>query len=194
MLSWTVVDFPPRRGMRALVVYESMFGNTRHVAEAVARGLGPADAVRTVPVTQAHEENLSEYDLVVVGGPTHAHGMSRESTRHGAVEQAEKPDSGLTLEPDAESEGVREWLDSLPAGGGKAASFDTRIDMAAVLTGRAGKGIAKKLRKHGFELVADPESFLVDKQSKLEPGEEDRAEQWGRSLAQQAASGSEELR
>lgn len=66
--------------------------------------------------------------------------------------------------------------------------------MAAVLTGRAGKGIAKKLRKHGFELVADPESFLVDKQSKLEPGEEDRAEQWGRSLAQQAASGSEELR
>ena len=180
--------------MRALVVYESMFGNTRHVAEAVARGLGPADAVRTVPVTQAHEENLSDYDLVVVGGPTHAHGMSRESTRHGAVEQAEKPDSGLTLEPDAESEGVREWLDSLPAGGGKAASFDTRIDMAAVLTGRAGKGIAKKLRKHGFELVADPESFLVDKQSKLEPGEEDRAEQWGRSLAQQAASGSEELR
>lgn len=105
--------------MRALVVYESMFGNTRHVAEAVARGLGPADAVRTVPVTQAHEENLSEYDLVVVGGPTHAHGMSRESTRHGAVEQAEKPDSGLTLEPDAESEGVREWLDSLPAGGGR---------------------------------------------------------------------------
>ncbi|MDX5309965.1 MAG: flavodoxin domain-containing protein, partial [Rhodococcus sp. (in: high G+C Gram-positive bacteria)] len=58
--------------MRALVVYESMFGNTRHVAEAVARGLG--SAVRTVPVTQAHEENLSDYDLVVVGGPTHAHG------------------------------------------------------------------------------------------------------------------------
>lgn len=178
--------------MRALVVYESMFGNTRHVAEAVARGLG--SAVRTVPVTQAHEENLSDYDLVVVGGPTHAHGMSRESTRHGAAEQTEKPDSGLTLEPDAESEGVREWLDSLPSGGGRAAAFDTRIDLAAVLTGRAGKGIAKKLRKHGFELVADPESFLVDKQSALEPGEEERAEQWGRSLAQQAASGSEEVR
>lgn len=178
--------------MRALVVYESMFGNTRHVAEAVARGLG--SAVRTVPVTQAHEENLSDYDLVVVGGPTHAHGMSRESTRHGAAEQAEKPDSGLTLEPDAESEGVREWLDSLPSGGGRATAFDTRIDLAAVLTGRAGKGIAKKLRKHGFELVADPESFLVDKQSALEPGEEERAEQWGRSLAQQAASGSEEVR
>ncbi|MDX5309836.1 MAG: flavodoxin, partial [Rhodococcus sp. (in: high G+C Gram-positive bacteria)] len=112
----------------------------------------------------------------------------------GAAEQAEKPDSGLTLEPDAESEGVREWLDSLPSGGGRAAAFDTRIDLAAVLTGRAGKGIAKKLRKHGFELVADPESFLVDKQSALEPGEEERAEQWGRSLAQQVASGSEEVR
>ncbi|MFZ2172997.1 MAG: flavodoxin domain-containing protein [Rhodococcus sp. (in: high G+C Gram-positive bacteria)] len=171
--------------MRALVVYESMYGNTRHVAEAIARGMGPTGEVRTVPVSHAPDEDLSGFDLVVVGGPTHVHGMSRESTRHSAVEAAKDPDSALEVEPDAESEGVRDWLASLEPVGGKAAAFDTRIDAPAMLTGRASKGIGRKLRHLGFELVVDPESFLVDKESKLEPGEEDRAEQWGRSVAEQ---------
>lgn len=170
--------------MRVLVVYESMYGNTRHVAEAIAQGIGAAATVRTVPVSQAHDEDLSAHDLVVVGGPTHIHGMSRESTRHGAVEAAQKPDAALTVEPDAESEGVREWLGSLPSTTGKAAAFDTRIDGPALLTGRASKSIGRKLRHLGFSLVAEPESFLVDKETRLEDGEEERARRWGRSLVE----------
>ncbi len=95
-------------------VYESMFGNTRHVAEAISRGLESAGAVTAIPVARAGDEDLSGYDLVIVGGPTHVHGMSRESTRHGAAVTAHKPDSTVALEPDAESEGLREWLDGLP--------------------------------------------------------------------------------
>lgn len=60
--------------MSTLVVYESMFGNTRHVAEAIARGVATTGAVKTVPVSQAREEDLSAYDLLIVGGPTHVHG------------------------------------------------------------------------------------------------------------------------
>jgi hypothetical protein len=171
--------------MRTLVVYESMFGNTRHVAEAIARGIATSGEVKAVPTSHAHEEDLSEYDLVVVGGPTHAHGMSRTSTRHSAEKTAEKPDSTVTLEPDAASEGIREWLSSLPPAHGHAAAFDTRGDAPAFLTGRASKGIAKKLRHLGFDLVAESESFLVDKEQRLEGGEEARAEQWGHSLARQ---------
>jgi hypothetical protein len=174
--------------MRTLVVYESMFGNTRHVADAIARGLESAGTVTTVPVTRAGDEDLSDYDLVMVGGPTHVHGMSRESTRRGAVETAHKPNSAVTLEPDAESEGIREWLDSLPPSHGKAVAFDTRADAPPLLTGRASKGICRKLRLRGFDLVADSESFLVDKESRLEDGEESRAEQWGRTLARQVSS------
>lgn len=170
--------------MRTIVVYESMFGNTRHVAEAIARGLGPPEVAQIVPVSQASHEDLSGYDLVVVGGPTHVHGMSRESTRRAAVEQAHSPDTALTAEPDAESAGIRDWLASLQSAAGKAAVFDTRAQGPALLTGRASKGIGKKLRHLGFELVAEPESFLVDKESRLEAGEEVRAEQWGRTLAQ----------
>lgn len=170
--------------MRTLVVHESMFGNTHRVAEAIARGIAPFSSVKAVPVSQARDEDLSGYDLVIVGGPTHVHGMSRESTRHSAEETAGKPDSTVTLEPDAASEGIREWLSSLAPTHGKAVAFDTRVDAPAFLTGRASKGIGRKLRHLGFDLVAESESFLVDKESRLEDGEEIRAEQWGRSLAQ----------
>ncbi|MEE2033720.1 flavodoxin family protein [Rhodococcus chondri] len=174
--------------MQVLVVYESMYGNTRHVAEAIAKGIEAGATVKVVAAADAKNENLATYDLVVAGGPTHVHGMSRASTRHGAVEAAEEPDSTLTVEPDAESEGVREWLASLGSATGDAAAFDTRYDGPVLFTGRASKSIAKKLGKAGFTLIADPESFLVDKQTALEAGEEERASQWGRSLVQEKRS------
>jgi flavodoxin len=179
--------------MQVLVVYESMYGNTRQVAEAIARGIESAATVKLVAAAEAKDEDATTYDMVVVGGPTHAHSMSRASTRHGAVEAAEGPDSTLTVEPDAESEGVREWLASITgkaSTAGKAAAFDTRLDAPAVFTGRASKSIGKKLRKAGFTLVAEPESFLVDKQTVLESGEEERASQWGRSLVEPEGGGS----
>lgn len=89
----------------------------------------------------------------------------------------------LAMEPDAMSEGVREWLAGLARTTGHAAAFDTRLDAAPLLTGRASKGIAKLLRSAGFELVAEPESFLVDKDTRLLTGEEERAQAWGEHLA-----------
>jgi hypothetical protein len=171
--------------MRALVVYESMFGNTHVVADRIARGLRTAAEAEVVSVHDVDPARAASADLIVVGGPTHAHAMSRESTRTGAAETAAKSDE-LTLEPDAEGPGLREWFDGLEQfGGGKAAAFDTRVDIAAALSGRASKGIARRLRKHGLDLVTDPESFLVDRQNRLLYGEAERAEQWGRTLASQ---------
>jgi hypothetical protein len=65
---------------------------------------------------------------------------------------------------------------------GRAAAFDTRLDAAPLLTGRASKGIARLLHAAGFELAAEPESFLVDKDTLLLAGEEHRAEAWGGGL------------
>jgi hypothetical protein len=98
---------------------------------------------------------------------------------------AEQGDSGVRLEPDALAEGLREWLNSLGKSNvhAGAAAFDTRMQGPAALTGRASKGIGRALRHHGYELVADPESFIVTKQNVLEPGEEDRARLWGAGLA-----------
>jgi hypothetical protein len=173
--------------MRALVIYESMFGNTHVVADAIGRGLragsqGPAE-VEVVAVDDATPDRLAAADLVVVGGPTHGHGLSRPESRESAVAMAHKPDSGLDLDESAAGEGVREWLEQLPAGPGAVAAFDTRVDIPAVLSGRAAKAISKRLRKHGRQEVVEPESFLVTKDNHLEPGEEERAEAWGRALA-----------
>jgi hypothetical protein len=169
--------------MRALVIYESMYGNTHQIAEAIAEGLGLLDDVQVLPVVAATQSMVAEADLVVVGGPTHAHGMSRESTRKAAVEAAEKPGKALHIDPDAAGVGLRDWFESLGTVHGTAAAFDTRGNAPVLLTGHAAKGIAKMLRHRGLFLVAEPESFLVDKDSHLLAGERGRALVWGEHLA-----------
>jgi len=170
--------------LKAVVVYESMFGNTRVIAESVAEGLrSNHDEVAVVPVGEADPRHLGEADLVVVGGPTHAWGMSRPATRRGAPDYVRRSKGVLTLEPGAAGPGVRELLASLGQVRTKAAAFDTRVNRSPLLTGRASKGIARELRRHGFQLVAPPESFFVTGKSVMVPGEADRARAFGARLA-----------
>jgi hypothetical protein len=169
--------------MKAVVVYESMYGNTHHVATAIGDGLSSAGDVAVVPVDEATPAVLESADLLIVGGPTHVHGMSRASTRKAAMEAAEKDDSGLELDPDAEGPGLRDWFADLGQLSTHAAAFDTRMHGPAALTGRASKGIAKQLRHHGASMVLEPESFIVTKDNHLELDEEQRARAWGAALA-----------
>lgn len=176
--------------MRAVVVYESMFGNTHLIADAIGTGLEDDFDVAVVPVAQASPAVLDGADLIVVGGPTHMHGMSRPMTRKGAADTASKADSDLKLEPDALGPGLRDWLDSLGEDQrhARAAAFDTRLAGPAPFTGRASKGVSHALREHGFDMVAEPESFLVTKENHLGPDEGGRARQWGARLAAIASS------
>jgi flavodoxin len=166
--------------MKALVVYESMYGNTRAVAEAIAEGLGGS------PVRAVHEagEAPEQRDLLVVGGPTHMHGLTTALSRRMAAEAA-KEDGHAALEPGATAElGLRAWLRELVACEGvRAAAFDTRLDRSTALTGTAARGIARRLRQRDYEVVAT-ESFLVqDAEGPLEDGELERARAWGEQLA-----------
>ncbi|MCW2540037.1 MAG: flavodoxin [Frankiales bacterium] len=170
--------------MRAVVVYESMFGDTRQVAEAIADGLGLNFEVATVPVDRVATDQLRGIDLLVVGGPTHVRGMSRPKTREGAVDQAAQPYSGISLEPGAAGPGLREWFSTLTDAPPHAAAFDTRVQLSPLVTGRAAPKIARVLQRNGCHLIAEPESFLVtSKQPALVAGERERARAWGESLA-----------
>ncbi len=170
--------------MRAVVVYESMFGSTRQIAEAIADGLGHSAAVRTVRVLDADPNVCEGVDLVVVGGPTQAWSMSRPSTRRGAPLHLSDPTNDLVLEPGADwGPGVREWIASLDRVVAMGAAFDTRISSPVLITGRASRSIRRHLARHGLTMIAPPESFLVDKKSHLVPGEVDRARAWGARLA-----------
>jgi hypothetical protein len=166
--------------MNAVVVYESVYGNTRAIAEAVARGLGGA---AVLPVREA-VGRTGEADLIVVGGPTHMHGLATARSREMAAAAAQE--DGKTVEPGATEEpGLRAWLHQLPRGEGAAAgAFDTRLDKAPLLTGVAARGIARRLRHHEYEVIGQ-ESFLVeDSEGPLAEGELDRARAWGAQLAQ----------
>lgn len=161
--------------MLAVVVYESVFGSTGDVAQAVARGLSARYDVRVVSVVSASLRQLSEAELLVVGAPTHAQGLPMLATRAAAARH-----SGKSAAPT----GVVDMLASLPPGWGRgAAAFDTRFDKPAWMVGSAAPTIAKELARKGYILVDKPQSFFVsDTEGPILDGELRRAESWGASL------------
>ncbi|HEY6962683.1 MAG TPA: hypothetical protein VI408_12395 [Gaiellaceae bacterium] len=157
--------------MSSAVVYESSFGNTRRVAEQVAETIG-ATYLLSVDETPP---DLSGLDLLVIGGPTHVHGMSRESTRKAAIDQGATALAGI---------GVRGWLDRMPRVDGlRAAAFDTRADKPALVTGSAARGIAKALKRHGCTVVSSASFLVTGTAGDLADGEAERAAGWARELA-----------
>jgi hypothetical protein len=174
--------------MSALVIYESMFGNTKRVALAIADGISTKLPVQTLEVGDAPEEIPPGVDLLVVGGPTHVHGMSSPRTRASAAERT----SGAIV---SERIGIREWLDRARVGTFEvpAAAFDTRINGRELFTGSAAKGYVRGLRSAGFRVDQPPHSFLVAAKAPPEsdallPGELDEAWTWGQALAARVAS------
>jgi hypothetical protein len=161
--------------MRSLVVCESWFGNTRRLAEEIADVLGAEGEAQVVSVDDPLPP-LNELDLLVVGAPTHVHGLSSRRSRQGAVEQR-GADGEVGI-------GVRGWLDVLPLlGHVPVAVFDTRAHKPELLVGSAAHGIARQLRRKGYRLAVEPESFFVEgTPGPLEEGELDRAAEWARSL------------
>ena len=152
--------------MQTLVIYDSKFGNTEKVAQAIGRGISQVSEVQvtaTPEATHALAALTSRPDLVIIGGPTQNRGPS---------------------------DGLRGLMKTLPATlrGIPAACFDTRYRGPVLLMGSAASTAGKALAKSGAELVAPPESFFIVRHGPmehqtLEPGEVERAEAWGRAVA-----------
>lgn len=165
--------------MPALVIYESIYGNTRAIAEAIAEGLG---GVEVLPVHEAPRQ-VHEAVLLVVGGPTHVHGLSTPRSRRSAVETGERSgtrhaEPGRSLES-----GLRDWIRDLPeTHGAAAAAFDTRANASVLLSGAASHGIAKRLRRRGYEVLSTASFAVEGVEGPLVTGELERARAWGREL------------
>jgi hypothetical protein len=166
---------------RALVVYESVFGDACSIAHAVAAGLSASVPTDVLAAAGGPVQIDPDVALLVVGGPTHAFGMPRPSTREGAVKQY-----GADIRDT--STGLHEWLETvrLPAAGLWAAAFDTRGSghpMIARLD-HAARTEEKLLGKLGATVIAPAEHFFVaDTKGPLVEGEENRARLWGQALA-----------
>ena len=173
--------------MKALVIYESMYGNTRAIAGAIGLGLATGAEATVHQVAEVRASELPDFDLLIVGGPTHTWSMSRPTTRKGAADAAAKPGSGLVLEPGATGPGLREWLQSPEFAAvsrtAHVTTFDTRMRAPLGLSGAASRAIARRLGRLGISCSSRPQSFYVTKQNQLVDGEAARAEAWGRELA-----------
>jgi hypothetical protein len=167
---------------QALVVFESMFGNTGAVAEAIADGLRTGLTVEVVEVGSAPATLGEEVELLVVGGPTHAFGMSRPGTRADAVRQGAPAPSGP---------GLRDWVDQVATGSARpvVATFDTKVSRPR-LPGSAARAALSRLRRTGFRPLIPAENFYVDgTKGPLLDGELDRARHWGATCAAEVADG-----
>ena len=169
--------------MSVLIIYESMFGNTEAIAEAIAEGVRrggdsqpPGQVVTVVPVAEAPANVPDDVSMLLVGGPTHAFSMSRESTRADAVRQ------GATGKPQV---GIREWIDGAePRADLPVHTFDTRVHVR-MMPGSAAKTAAMALRHKGFAGAKRGESFWVGgKDGPLSHDEIVRARAWGAFLAE----------
>jgi flavorubredoxin len=182
-----------RSVVKTLVMYESMFGNTRDIAEAVAAGLrASGSTVTVVEVGTTLPTDLAVADLLVVAAPTHALALSSPRSRADAVARGAGAEHAAI--------GVREWLagvEAHPAPGPRvAAVFDTRLSKVRHWPGSAGRQLARRMRGCGFH-VLDRMSFYVSSVTgPLVDGELARAEAWGCALADMtmAAEGTEHVR
>lgn len=161
--------------MKAVVVYESLWGNTAAAAHAIAEGLGPdAHALSTAEATGGA---MAGVDLIVAGGPVFAFKPSTDTAR----ENVRKNPGKAPAPPDLSHPCLRSWLESLPAGHGRSAAFDTQVRGPF---GKRAPTIAEALERAGYLRLAEPTGFVVKGQhGPLRDGELERAREWGAELA-----------
>jgi len=155
--------------MKALVIYDSFYGNTEQIARAIGDTLGSSAEVEVLKVGEVKPEQLAGLDLLIVGSPTRAF----------------RPTPAIT--------NLLKGIATNGLGGVKVAAFDTRIaitDMKpailrffAGLFGYAAKPIANRLQRKGGKLTVSPEGFLVmGTEGPLKEGELERAADWARQV------------
>ncbi len=145
--------------MKTLVVYESNFGNTKLIADEIARELSPN--ARSVSVRDIGKSDLEQIELIIVGSPIHAW----------------RPTQNIL------------WfiyrLNDIGRKGVKAAAFDTRIK--TFFSGNAAKKIANALSERGFKIIDKPTGFFVKgNEGPLLEGEISRAQLWAKQIHSEA--------
>ena len=155
--------------MKALVIYDSVFGNTEKVARAIGAALDPRAEVSVLQVGAVKPDHLAGLDVVFVGSPTRGF----------------KPTPAITG-----------FLSALPAGSlkdARAAAFDTRIPLESIKNplfrfivksgGYADKSIAAGLNRAGATLAIPSGGFIVlESEGPLKEGELERAAEWAKSI------------
>lgn len=160
--------------MNAVVVHESFWGNTERVARAIAAGLGGDTPVLTTD--DATPEILAGADIIVAGAPLLGFNLATDAMRRQIANDPKAPKPA-----DLTHRSMRELLDSLPAGQGRYATFETGFTLSP---GSAARKIARALEAAGWRAAVKPERFIVaGSYGPMREGEIERAQAWGAAIA-----------
>jgi flavodoxin len=141
--------------MKALVIYDTNFGNTKMIAEAIAKELGKS--AKAISVSGFDLKELKGIDLLVAGSPI------------------------VGWKPSGKMEAFLAALGKDRLKGYKAATFDTRVKI--FVHGDAAKKISQKLQTAGAEIIVEPQAFYVrGKEGPLFKGEKEKAMEWAGTL------------
>ena len=153
--------------MKVLIVYDSVFGNTEQIAQAISDSLGSKENVETLRVNDMRIEKITGLDLLIVGSPTRGF----------------RPTQAIT--------NFLKRISTNGLNGVRVAAFDTRLLLSSIDSsvlrfivktgGYAAKSIANRLKKNGGNLTVPPEGFLVTgEEGPLKDGELERAADWAK--------------
>ena len=145
--------------MKALIVYDSMYGNTEKIAQAIGGAI--IGEVKVLRIGEVNPSELEAIDLLIVGSPTQG-GRPTQAIQDFLNKTAESAIKGI-----------------------KVAAFDTRFTSRwARIFGFAAGRITRVLKGKGGDLIASPEGFFVTgTEGPLKEGELERAASWARGIA-----------
>ncbi len=162
--------------MKAVVVYQSLWGNTAAVAKAIAEGIG--SGAKALSTAEASAEAISGADLIVAGAPVLGFSLPRDNM----LKMIEANKAKYKVAPDTSQPSMRSWLAALPAGHGRSAAFETRIWWSP---GGSTGGIEAGLEHAGYCRLVKAQRFIVQGEvGPLREGELEKAKAWGVELAQ----------
>jgi len=146
--------------MKALIVYDSVYGNTEKIARAMAEAITPSSDVKVLRVGEANPSEMESIDLVIVGSPTHA-GRPTPAVQDFLNKVTQQSLKGIQV-----------------------AAFDTRVTSKfAKIFGNAAGRMGRHLTKKGGVLIVSPENFFVTgREGPLKEGELERAAAWAKGI------------
>jgi len=170
-------DYPGKAEiMKAIVVYESLWGNTAAVAKAIAEGIG--SGTQALSTAEATAAAVAGADLLVVGSPVFGFSMPGDMI----LKSIKTNQAQYKKAPDLSQPSMSSWLSKLPRGSGRGAAFETRIWWSP--RGATG-GIENGLARAGYARLAKPMRFIVEgAEGPLRDCELEKAKAWGVELAQ----------
>ncbi len=161
--------------MKAVIVYESLWGNTAAIARTIAEGIGPG--ARALHTDEATGAAMTGVDLIVAGAPVLGFSLTTDKMRDNIRANPGKAPAA----PDLSHPSMRSWLAALPEGQGRSAVFETRIWWSL---GGATPGIIRGLERAGYRSLGKGQRFVVNgAYGPLRDGELERARLWGAELA-----------